>query len=126
MFKKICIAVLMTAFLFTSTVAVAQGFSSAIEDLPIMDGMSEKTDKIVVFDTPEGRIVETTLETSLGNIQVFNYYRQTLQQLGWTSIGGSDKAFQRENEMMTIDMYENPETGTYYVTFKIAPHAPQD
>lgn len=123
MFKKFCIAVLMTAFLFTSAAASAKGFSSAIEDLPIMDGMSEKTDKIVVFDTPEGRIVETTLETSRGNIQVFTYYRQTLQQLGWVSIGGSDKAFRRENEMMTIDMYENPETGTYDVTFKIAPHA---
>lgn len=126
MFKKLCIAVLTATFLFTAAAAQAEGFSSAIEDLPIMDGMSEKTDKIVVFDTPEGRIVETTLETSLGNIQVFTYYRQTLQQLGWTSIGGSERAYQRENEMMTIDMYENPETGTYYVTFKIAPHAPQD
>lgn len=126
MFKKFCIAVLTATFLFTAAAAKAEGFSSAIEDLPIMDGMSEKTDKIVVFDTPEGRIVETTLETSLGNIQVFTYYRQTLQQLGWTSIGGSDRAYQRENEMMVIDMYENPETGTYYVTFKIAPHAPQD
>ena len=53
--------------------------------------MTEREDLTLVFDTPEGRIVETTMETSAGVETVLSYYRRTLTQLGWHPVGTSER-----------------------------------
>lgn len=129
MLKKLLIIPLAACLLFcAASQARAAGFSAVIEDLPIMDGMAEREDLVVVFDTPEGRIVETTLETSAGPQQVLTYYRRTLAQLGWRPVGTSEKRYVREKEALSISVQRNPEVeaygvaNAYLVTFKITPY----
>jgi hypothetical protein len=127
MLKKLLIILVAVVMLGLSAPVMAEGFSTVIEDLPIMDGMTERADLVVVFDTPEGRIVETTLETAVGPEQVLTYYRRTLTQLGWKPVGTSEKLYIREKERMSIDVQKNPAAeaygaaNAYTVSFKISP-----
>jgi len=127
MLKKLLTAMTLAVLLGFAVPAYAEGFSTVIEDLPIMDGMTEREDLVIVFDTPEGRIVETTLETAVGPEQVLSYYRRTLTQLGWQPLGTSEKMYLREKESLSIDVQKNLDAeaygaaNSYIVTFKIAP-----
>lgn len=127
MFKNFLIALSAILMIGMTSPAVAEGFSIVVEDLPIMDGMTEREDLTVVFDTPEGRIVETTMETAAGVETVLSYYRRTLTQLGWHPVGTSERAYIRENEMLSIDAKKNPAAEAYgaanavIVSFKISP-----
>ncbi len=51
-------ALLLLLALILPAHAGDQGFVSAIDDLPLMPGLTEETEGTVVFDTPAGRIVE--------------------------------------------------------------------
>lgn len=127
MFKNFLIALSAILMIGMTSPAVAEGFSIVVEDLPIMDGMTEREDLTVVFDTPEGRIVETTMETAAGVETVLSYYRRTLTQLGWHPVGTSERAYIRENEMLSIDAKKNLAAEAYgaanavIVSFKISP-----
>lgn len=127
MLKKYLIALTAVLMLGIASPALAEGFSTVIEDLPIMDGMTEREDLTLVFDTPEGRIVETTMETSAGVETVLSYYRRTLTQLGWHPVGTSERLYIREKETLSIDAKKNPGAEAYgagnavIVSFKISP-----
>ena len=90
------------AFLVLAPVAHAESgtFVAGVEDLPLMPGLAEVRDAGVVFDKPGGRIVEAYAEGSVGRSEVIGFYRQTLPQLGWRSLG--DTAYQREGERLEI------------------------
>ena len=127
MLKKLLILLTAVILIGSTAPAGAEGFSTVIEDLPIMDGMTERTDLTLVFDTPEGRIVETTLETAAGVETVLSYYRRTLTQLGWQPVGTSERLYIREKETLSLDVRKNPAAEAYgagnavTVSFKISP-----
>ena len=77
------IAAAAAAFLFIAAPALAATYSAAIDDLPLMDGMKEKTDGIVVMDSSAGRIVDTVAETGATRMQIYQYYVINLPPLGW-------------------------------------------
>lgn len=75
-------------------------YSSIASDLPLMPGMVEKPDSLVMFDAPEGRIAEITMTTVHGQIDVLNYYKDALPALGWYA--ENPQVWTREGEMLTI------------------------
>jgi hypothetical protein len=104
------------AFLFaaavalTATLAVAADrsghFLSGFEDLPLMDGLVEQTDSGVVFDKPDGRIVERYASGPLSLDSVKAFYSETLPQLGWQAKpakGAGHLDFEREGEALDIE-----------------------
>ncbi len=108
--------------LFLIPAAAQADYSSVITDLPLMPTMKEDPSKIVAFDTPDGRILETTAETTAQLKQVLGYYGQTLPSLGWKLIKGTYNVYNREKEMLTIEVFQKPGAqGVYLVQFKIAP-----
>lgn len=115
----------LTATLFALLLfpAVAHAdYSAVITDLPLMPSMTEDTSKIVAFDTPDGRIVETTAETAAQLKQVYGYYGQALPPLGWVRMKDTYNVYQRGKEMLVIDVSQKPgKPGTQIVQFKIAP-----
>ncbi|NQW01869.1 MAG: hypothetical protein HQ483_19345 [Rhodospirillales bacterium] len=99
-------------------------FLSAIEDLPVMPGLVEKTDSALSFETASGRIVEIAVSGPVTATAVADYYRRTLPQLGWTLLSASASAFAREQEVLVIDIFEaDPAVGIVEVHFRLSPKA---
>ncbi|RAU23891.1 hypothetical protein CU669_02105 [Paramagnetospirillum kuznetsovii] len=81
--------------------ALAEGFLSAYEDLPLAPGLAEAVGSGVAFDSPGGRIVETYARGSVKSADVLRFYAATLPQLGWTR--ESDTVYRREAEVLRLD-----------------------
>lgn len=64
--------------------ASEQLFFSDLSDIPLMQGLYEVTDKAVIFDKPEGRIVEAVAVSESENVSnIKAFYDSALPQLGW-------------------------------------------
>lgn len=107
--KKI-IALLMTVFCLNFAHAHADeavdevAYISGFEDLPLMDGMVEREDLNIVFDTVEGRIVQSFAETEDSYENVMKFYKETLESLGWVESGKD--TFSRDDGVLTIEVVE--------------------
>ncbi|HKJ72924.1 MAG TPA: hypothetical protein VKA19_02300 [Alphaproteobacteria bacterium] len=107
--------ILLAAMLFAVAGAGAPGalaadppghFLSGFEDLPLMDGLTEQADSGVVFDKPDGRIVERYASGPLSRDSVMTFYRNTLPQLGWRARRAKKAhtlAFKRDDELLDIE-----------------------
>ncbi len=93
------------------------GFVGGIEDLPLMAGLVEDVAAGLVFDKPEGRIVEALAAGPLERAAVEAFYAATLVQLGWQPSG--DGAYKREGEALRITV--SGEDGAVTVHFSLAP-----
>lgn len=97
------------AVLSTSLAAAADRpghFLSGVEDLPLMDGLTEQTGSGVVFDKPDGRIVERYASGPLSPDSVKAFYAETLPQLGWQAKPAKGPAhldFERDGEALDIE-----------------------
>lgn len=80
-------------------------YSEAIDDLPLMQDMDELSEQAIIFDTPDGRIIETTAETGSSEKQVITYYDKNLPPLGWRPLGRDDFGLQnylRDGERLSL------------------------
>ena len=81
-------------------------FFETLQDVPVMPGLTELEDYKLVFDKPEGRIVEMVAKIEGASIDdVRNYYSRSLPQLGWVMTapdnymrGGEHLSFNFERE----------------------------
>ena len=115
----IALAPCFTGFAHAKAPAGA-GFFHAVEDLPLMPGMTEVTEESVVFDQPDGRVVQVGARAGNGVTggQVAAFYSETLPQLGWQAEGTA--GFVREKERLTIE-YGAVMGGPLPVRFTIKP-----
>ncbi len=97
--------------------AQAQGYMAEVEDLPLMPGLAEVEGAGVVFDKPDGRIVEAYAQGSVTREAVLAFYRKSLPQLGWRPAGG--RAFRREGETLSLDFLDGG--GALIVRFTLVP-----
>lgn len=95
-------------------------FFSSVPDMPLMQGLQELPDQTVIFDKPEGRIIESValIETQTPE-NVLRFYNDTLPQLGWSRV--ADLSFRRESEILTVAV-EGFE-GKKFLRLTIAPAA---
>lgn len=109
----------MAVFLAVSNPARAtEQFFEAIPDLPLMEGLEEMPGEAVIFDKPQGRIVETLARLdSVSEEQVDAWYRETLPQLGWNE--DEDNLYEREAETLRLS-YEEHE-GKSYLKLAVSP-----
>ncbi|MBT6442626.1 MAG: hypothetical protein HOK61_09395 [Alphaproteobacteria bacterium] len=79
-------------------------FLSALEDVPLMPGLTEDKAQGVVFDTPDGRIVESVANGKVAVDRVKQFYAAVLPQLGWQSLNdlAGDMAYGREGEVLAM------------------------
>lgn len=99
--------------------AASTVFFTAIDDLPLMPGMTEQADA-VVFDQPDGRVVEVmaTVPLGTGSAGISAFYDQTLPQLGWQKDGANSYVRDKERLSITIG---NVMGGPLPVRFSIKP-----
>ena len=93
-------------------------FMTVLQDVPLMPGLKEQVDESVVFDKPSGRIAESIAYGRIRSTEeIERFYRQTLPQLGWSSM--SDRSFVRDDERLRITVAEAENYNV--VTFRIRP-----
>jgi len=63
------------------------GFLTAIDDMPLADGLTEQKSSAMVFDTGQGRISEVTATGTAAIDAVMSFYTVSLPQLGWSAAG---------------------------------------
>ena len=100
------------------TRAQVQSYIAEVEDLPLMPGLAEVEGAGVVFDKPDGRIVEAYAQGEVARGSVLAFYRKTLPQLGWRAVGAA--RFQREDETLSLDFLDAG--GALIVRFSLVPH----
>ncbi len=77
-------------------------FLSEFEDLPLMPGLTEQTDRGMVFDSPSGRIVEAVASGAVSAEEVKDFYAATLPELGWDPVG--EGSYRREAETLRLEI----------------------
>lgn len=92
-------------------------FLAAVEDLPLMPGLSEVEGAATVFDAPQGRIVESFASGAVSAEDVLAFYSQTLPQLGWHASGARE--YRREGEKLILEV--TPGATETTVRFTLAP-----
>jgi hypothetical protein len=97
--------------------AHADVFVPGTEDLPLMPGLTAVANSGVVFDKPQGRIVEVQASGKVSRSAVQSFYGATLPQLGWKSAGAN--AWQREGELLRLDFHGRD--GDLTVGFSLSP-----
>ncbi len=100
-----------------SASAAEDTFIAGIADLPLMAGLSEDTGSALMFDKPDGRIVEAYASGPVSRQAVTDFYRATLPQLGWRHQDNLE--FTREGEILRIAFTEHD--GTAVVRFTLSP-----
>lgn len=103
MLKIIALAVVIMVSL--PAMAEEPRFFSELNDIPLMPGLYELAGDTVVFDKPEGRIVESSAVTETENVnKIKAFYDSALPQLGWERVASpdGDSAFIRQDEALRL------------------------
>lgn len=87
-------------------------FLSGTEDLPLMPGLTEDPDAAMVFESPQGRVLEAEARGDLGLAAVRAFYADTLPQLGWTPAG--DDRFTRAGEQLRLEYTAGPPLAVHF------------
>ncbi len=111
-------ALLTLAVLIFAIQAPAVGqFFGAMEDLPAMSGLVEDPSARVVFDKPQGRIVQITASGDVAPSDVRRFYDEVLPRLGWTRTSAG--IYRREGEVLRLRLRRNGDRLT--VRFSLSP-----
>jgi len=103
--KTFAIAIWSILAVVTGGAIADSGFLADVDDLPLPPGLIEDDSARVVFDKPEGRIVETQAIGS-GTPAVFkNFYASALPALGWNARGNG--AWSRGDEVLQLTLSQD-------------------
>lgn len=90
-------------------------FLQNINDIPLMPGLYEVAEEGVVFDKPEGRIVEAEAATdSIQAIDIIKFYSDALPQMGWVQTDPG--SYTRQGERLKIEVSERGTGRTVHFT----------
>lgn len=113
---------LVAGLLWTASpaaLAVGPGFVVGIGDLPLMEGLVPVAGQVVLFDKPDGRIVQAVARGDVAAAAVRGFYARTLPQLGWRP-AGPDR-YRRDGEALALEFVGPPERGPVTVRFILNP-----
>jgi hypothetical protein len=99
MHRRAALALFLAAFAARLAPAGAEdapGFLAGTEDVPLMPGLSNDESTLVVFDKPQGRIVEVEARGKVTRAAVEKFYAASLPGLGWRKDG--ERGWKREGE----------------------------
>ena len=101
--------------------SAAGGFLSVVEDLPLMEGLTEVKGSALIFSTQQGRIVQVSAKSApgdtIGRENVLAFYEHTLPQLGW--IPAEVLNWVREDERLGLTVTVNG--GKLMIQFSLTP-----
>ncbi|MFA7431602.1 MAG: hypothetical protein WCZ23_15695 [Rhodospirillaceae bacterium] len=92
-------------------------FVAGFDDLPLMPALVQDAEGATVFESPYGRIAESTATGQTTRAAVLSFYGATLPQLGW--VRTADTTFRREGEELTLDIIDSGDGVS--VRFQVSP-----
>jgi len=101
MFRAARFWIAFAALLMVAAPVRAAGakFLAEIDDLPLAPGLTELPGG-TLFDAPTGRIVEANATGRMFEVEVRQFYDETLPELGWQHTGID--TYRRDKEVLTI------------------------
>lgn len=112
------IGMMVFALLWSNSLnAQSQQFLTAVDDLPLMAGLTELVDEAVYFDTPKGRIVEAYAVGDIKKDDILTYYKDSLPALGWKRTAHG--TYMRDGEYLSVLV--SVEDDTAVVRFSLSP-----
>lgn len=89
-------------------------------DIPVFEGLTIIEKESVEFDKPDGQISEYQAERVSSLADVFEFYKNSMPELGWTKTEETNQQliFRRNKEQVTIAKETN-EDGDSLVVFRI-------
>jgi hypothetical protein len=118
MFRLAASILVLCTILAAPLAAQHAGFLAGTEDVPLLKGLSNDPATLVVFDKPEGRIVEVEAKGAVSRAAVEKFYATSLPQLGWAADGRN--VWRREKEQLRLTF--KGQDGDLRVAFSISPH----
>lgn len=118
--KNIVLAAFLATALAMPSAASGQrsdGFVAGVTDVPLMPGLREIPEATLVFDKPDGRLVRAAARGQGRRAALWEFYAETLPQLGWRRLGRGH--FVRDGESLRISVEKNG--SNLIVRFAIAP-----
>ena len=102
--SKIIFFLISFFFVNFSVLADNDGFVVGTSDIPLLEGMENVKDSLIIFDKPYGRIVVAETEGDINLQRVKDFYFDILPNLGWKmNLQGK---YQREKESLEISFDE--------------------
>ena len=92
-------------------------FVAGIADLPLMPGLYLVHEETVIFEKPAGRLVRAIAKGNRTKEAFWQFYEDTLPQLGWRTVKRGN--FMRDGESLNIKIEENDSQIT--ARFMVAP-----
>ena len=90
----------------SATAQQAARFLSVMEEMPLMPGLVEVVDAAVTFDGPSGRIIEAFVAGSVQVDAIWDFYSETLPQLGWARQANGE--YRRDAEILRLNVSPAP------------------
>jgi hypothetical protein len=118
---------MMRLLVLLSTIAVplliagagsAATYVPGTEDVPLMPGLTAIADGPLVFDKPQGRIVQASAKGAVRRADVLSFYAASLPSLGWQK--KTPERFERDGEQLSVDF--SGKDGNLVVGFTLKPH----
>jgi hypothetical protein len=100
-----------------SKTGAAPAFVAGTEDVPLMPGLRNQESTLVVFDKPQGRIVEIEARGKVTRAAAEKFYAASLPPLGWVADG--TLRWRRDGEGLRLDIKGHD--GDLRVGFSLAP-----
>ena len=115
MFRPVIAALLLLAAIGAEA---GPAYVPGTEDVPLMPGLTSVADSQLVFDKPQGRIIQISARGVVHRADVLAFYGQSLPSLGWRRLDAQH--FQREGELLSFDF--DGKDGDLTVAFTLRPH----
>lgn len=107
---KILLALAVLCIGFEAAAAQSVRFFSAMNDIPLMEGLDELEGQGFIFDKAEGRIGALEAQsTHIKAAEALNYYATSLPQFGWAVKSKNPLTFRREGEQMVLNAQDTPQ-----------------
>lgn len=119
MLRSFSSAFVVAAIVMAAAPAHATDFLKAIEDVPLVAGLTESAEP-VIFESDQGRVIRTQAEGQVGGARISEFYVASLPGLGWTRVADAETlAFERENEVLRITVREPASSKPVRVQFEL-------
>ena len=103
--KPFAVAIWCILAVFAGGAVADSGYLADVDDLPLPPGLSEDDSARMVFDKPEGRIVEAQATGSGTPAGVEDFYAVALPALGWQARGNG--AWSRGDEVLQLTLSQD-------------------